>query len=154
MQQAIELVGILHDRDALEAREKRRRFIAGDGFVAWPGPALRTFIDEFIVNNRMTGGGFVIGGADGDALRHRPAHPVLHRRPRRDRAPAAVRAIPTAAPKSDIHEVSVEAGHFGIVGSRSLAVTWPTVREWCLWRDGDGEQPAHVGACRATRRPR
>ena len=36
----------LHDRQALEKRESRRRFLGGEGFVAWPGPALRDFIDS------------------------------------------------------------------------------------------------------------
>ena len=44
--QLVDFVRKLHDRDALIKRESRRRFLAGEGFVAWPGPALRTFIDE------------------------------------------------------------------------------------------------------------
>ena len=54
------VLGLLHDREALERRESKRRFLAGEGFIAWPGPAFRSFVDEFIVDNRMKRGGFVI----------------------------------------------------------------------------------------------
>ena len=36
----------LHDRSALEKREAKRLFLGGEGFVAWPGPAFRKFVDE------------------------------------------------------------------------------------------------------------
>ena len=62
VQQLTDFVASLHDREKLAARESRRRFLGGEGFVAWPGPAFRTFIDEFIVGNRMASGGFVIEG--------------------------------------------------------------------------------------------
>ena len=52
----------LHDRQALEKREAKRLFLGGEGFVAWPGPAFRKFVDEVIVGNRMASGGFVIDG--------------------------------------------------------------------------------------------
>ena len=60
--QFFEFVSKLHDRSALEKREARRLFLGGQGFVAWPGPALRKFVDEIIVANRMTSGGIVIDG--------------------------------------------------------------------------------------------
>src|SRR5690606_29447851 len=62
LQQVSEFMAKRHDRDALAKRESRRRFVAGEGFVAWPGPALRTFVDEFIVNDRRSAGGFAIPG--------------------------------------------------------------------------------------------
>lgn len=142
LQQMVELLGILHDRDALERRELRRRFIAGEGFVAWPGPALRTFIDEFIVANRMADGGFVINGKTVTLADIRV--PILCFVGTKDEIarPASVRAIARAAPDAEVHEASVAAGHFGlVVGSRSLGVTWPTVLEWCQWRDGRGSMP-------------
>lgn len=145
VQQMIELVGILHDREALGRRESRRRFLAGEGFVAWPGPALRKFVDEFIVANRMADGGFIIGGRTVTLADIRL--PVLCFLGGRDEIarPAAVRAIVTAAPEAEVHEVTVPAGHFGIVvGSRSLAITWPTVRDWVRWREGSGPEPAHL----------
>jgi leucyl aminopeptidase (aminopeptidase T) len=44
-------------------------------------------------------------------------------------APAAgVRAIRRAAPRADVYELALPAGHFGlVVGSRANAVTWPAV---------------------------
>lgn len=144
--QLIEFVRKLHDRQALEKREARRLFLGGEGFVAWPGPALRKFIDEIIVANRMTSGGIVIDGhavtlADIDS-------PILYFVGDRDEMgrPAAVRGIRKAAPAVDaLFEVVVKAGHFGlVVGSTALAITWPTVIEWIRWRDGDGEQPARI----------
>jgi putative long chain acyl-CoA synthase len=142
LQQVSEFLGKLHDRDALVKRESRRRFLAGEGFVAWPGPALRTFIDEFIVNNRMSAGGFVIAGrtvtlADLDV-------PILYFVGERDdiaRA-AAVRGIIEAAPQAELHEVPVPAGHFGlVVGSTAMQKSWPTVVEWIAWRELGGPRP-------------
>jgi putative long chain acyl-CoA synthase len=142
LQQVSEFLGKLHDRDALVKRESRRRFLAGEGFVAWPGPALRTFIDEFIVNNRMSAGGFVIAGrtvtlSDLDV-------PILYFLGERDEIAraAAVRGIVEAAPKAEIHEVSLPAGHFGlVVGSTAMQKSWPTVIEWVAWRELGGPQP-------------
>ena len=147
VQQFVELFGILHDRDALELREKRRRFIAGEGFVSWPGPALRTFVDEFVVNNRMTDGGFVINGRT--VTLSSLTLPILCFLGGRDEIarPASVRAIRDAAPNAQVSELEVMAGHFGlVVGSRSLAVTWPTVRDWMQWKDGQAEQPEQLRA--------
>ena len=58
-------------------------------------------------------------------------------------APArGVRAIRLAAPRADVHELALAAGHFGlVVGSTSNAVTWPTVAGWARWCDGEGEAP-------------
>jgi putative long chain acyl-CoA synthase len=58
-------------------------------------------------------------------------------------APAAgVRAIRQAAPRADVYELCVNAGHFGlVVGSSSREVTWPTVAGWMHWRAGDEEAP-------------
>tara|TARA_R110002096_G_scaffold436021_1_gene665180 strand:+ start:33702 stop:36665 length:2964 start_codon:yes stop_codon:yes gene_type:complete len=143
LSQFTDFLGKLHDRQALEKREAKRLFLRGDGFVAWPGPAFRTFVDEFIVANRMATGGFVIDGrtvslADIEC-------PVLCFVGERDEmaSPAAVRAIHAAAPNAEISEVPVVAGHFGlVVGSESLRLTWPTVVEWVRWRDGEGAMPA------------
>lgn len=144
--QIFDFVSKLHDRTALEKREARRLFLGGQGFVAWPGPALRKFVDEIIVANRMTSGGIVIDGhsvtlADIDS-------PILYFVGERDEMgrPAAVRGIRKAAPAvSELYEVSVKAGHFGlVVGSTALAITWPTVVEWIRWRDGEGAPPARL----------
>jgi len=60
--QLVDFVRNLHDREALEKREAKRLFLGGAGFVAWPGPAFRKFVDELIVGNRLQSGGFVIDG--------------------------------------------------------------------------------------------
>lgn len=145
LKQIFGLLGVLPNRDKLLQREPKRRFLGGEGFVAWPGPALRKFIDEMVVNNRMASGGFVIDGktvslADIDC-------PILCFVGSRDdmARPAAVRAIRRAAPNAEIHELTIDAGHFGlVVGRRAMQETWPTVAEWIEWRDG---------GARATDRP-
>jgi putative long chain acyl-CoA synthase len=76
-QQLVEFVGNLHDRQALERRESRRRFLGGEGFVAWPGPAFRKFVDEFIVGNRMAQGRLRHRGAHRHPLRPHLPHPLL-----------------------------------------------------------------------------
>ncbi len=132
----------LHDRDALLPREGQRRFLEADGWVAWPGPAMADFLQQFINHNRMLEGGFVVDDrlltlADIDS-------PILSVLGAVDEiAPAAgVRAIRLAAPRADIHELALEAGHFGlVVGSTANQITWPTVAGWVRWRDGEGEQP-------------
>ncbi len=147
IKQRIDFVRSLHDRSALVRRESRRRFLGGEGFVAWPGPALRSFLDDFIVHNRMLSGGFVIDGrtvtlADIDK-------PILAFLGTTDEfaRPPTVRAITTAAPASDVSLVTVRAGHFGlVVGSRAMAHTWPTVADWILWRDNRGPRPEALDA--------
>ncbi len=133
----------VHDRDALIRAESRRRFLGGEGFVAWPGPALRTFVDEFIVHNRMASGGFVIDGQP--VTLADISCPVLYFVGLRDelaRAPA-VRAIESAAPRARHFGIDVRAGHFGlVVGSSALRVSWPTVAEWVRWNDAGGALPS------------
>jgi len=148
--QIFDFVAKLHDRSALEKREARRLFLGGQGFVAWPGPALRKFVDEIVVANRMTSGGIVI---DGQTVSLADIHsPILYFLGERDEMgrPAAVRGIRKAVPAVDeLYEVSVKAGHFGlVVGSTALAVTWPTVVEWIRWRDGEGAAPPRLQAAR------
>jgi putative long chain acyl-CoA synthase len=142
LEQITEFLAKLHDRDALIKRESRRRFLAGEGFVAWPGPALRTFIDDFIVANRMSAGGFVIAGRTASLADINV--PILSFYGQRDdiaRA-AAVQAITKAAPLAEVHQLALPAGHFGlVVGSTAMRMSWPTVAEWVLWRDGGGPQP-------------
>lgn len=142
--QLLDFVRKLHDRQALEKREAKRLFLRGQGFVAWPGPALRKFVDEIIVGNRMSSGGFVIDGhtvtlADITC-------PILYFFGDRDTMgrPAAVRGIRKAAPGvAELHEVELRAGHFGlVVGSSALNVTWPTTIGWIRWLAGEGERPA------------
>jgi putative long chain acyl-CoA synthase len=141
--QLIDFVRNLHDRSALEKREAKRSFLAGDGFVAWPGPAFRKFVDDMVVANRMASGGFVVDGAT--VTLADITCPVLYFVGDRDEMgrPAAVRGIRRAAPHAEtMREVMVEAGHFGlVVGSTALRVTWPTVIGWMRWREGRGVEP-------------
>ncbi|MCA9628034.1 MAG: alpha/beta fold hydrolase [Myxococcales bacterium] len=141
-QQLVDFVLNLHDRQALEKRESRRRFLGGEGFVAWPGPALRKFIDEFVVHNRLASGGFVIDGRSVTLADIRC--PVLAFVGERDdiARPPSVRAIANAAPNAEVYEIPLPAGHFGlVVGSTSLRQTWPSVVQWLRWREGLGELP-------------
>ncbi|RYE82664.1 MAG: alpha/beta fold hydrolase, partial [Myxococcales bacterium] len=103
------LLGLASDKQAMRdaANEPKRRFLNGEGFVAWPGPAFRKFVDDMIVNNRMASGGFVIAGRTVALADIRC--PVLYFVGRRDEIafPAAVRAIRKAAPEAEMHEVTV-----------------------------------------------
>ncbi len=145
--QLVEFLSLLHDRQALEKRENRRRFLAGEGFVAWPGPALRKFFDEFVVHNRLVSGGFVIDGKTVSLADI--ACPVLCFVGSRDEfaRPASVRAIRAAAPRAEVSEVTLSAGHFGlVVGSTANRTTWPRVAEWMRWLEGRGTRPLELAA--------
>jgi putative long chain acyl-CoA synthase len=141
----LEFVLQLHDREALLPRERQRRFLEAEGWVAWPGPAMADFLRQFIAHNRMLEGGFVIEDrlltlADIEC-------PILSVVGTVDEiAPAAgVRAIRLAAPRAEVYELALRAGHFGlVVGSTSNVVTWPTVAAWAHWRSGQGELPERV----------
>ncbi len=140
--QLIDFVRKLHDRQALEKREARRRFLGGEGFVAWPGPALKKFIDEFVVHNRMLSGGFVIDGRTVTLTDIRC--PVLFFVGERDTIAneSAIRAIRRAAPNAELFEVEMRAGHFGlVVGRQAMSFTWPTVANWVRWQEGVGPEP-------------
>ena len=135
----------LHDREALLPREGQRRFLEADGWVAWPGPAMADFLRQFIAHNRMLEGGFVIEDrlvtlADIEC-------PILSVVGTVDEiAPApGVRAIRLAAPRADVYELALQAGHFGlVVGSSANSVSWPTVAGWARWRSGEGQLPAEL----------
>jgi putative long chain acyl-CoA synthase len=141
----VEFILQLHDREALLARERQRRFLEGDGWVAWPGPALADFLRQFVAHNRMLEGGFVI--EDRLVTLADISCPILSVIGTVDQiAPSAgVRAIAYAAPQAEVYELRMAAGHFGlVVGSAAVAQSWPAVAGWTHWRDGEGEQPAEV----------
>lgn len=143
IQQRVEFVRLLHDRSALVRREARRRFLGGEGFVAWPGPAFRDFAHDFVVHNRMLSGGFVIDGKT--VTLADITCPILCFFGSADEiaSPASVRAVSRAAPMAEVSFVELPAGHFGmVVGSRAMQTSWPTVAEWVHYREGEGDKPA------------
>ena len=145
LRQRLQFVRQLHDREALLPRERQRRFLEAEGWVAWPGPALADVIRQFGVHNRLVSGGFVI--EDRMVTLADLTCPIVAFVGETDEiAPArSVRAARWAAPRSDVYEVSLPAGHFGlVVGSTAVEITWPTVAGWLRWRDGEGELPENV----------
>jgi putative long chain acyl-CoA synthase len=135
----------LHDREALLPRERQRRFLESEGFIAYAGPALAELLDQFVAHNRLLEGGFVIDDrlvtlADIDV-------PVLSVVGSSDTIghPDAVRAIRKAAPRAQVYELTLPTGHFGlVVGTRASRETWPAVVSWVKWRDGLAELPPHI----------
>lgn len=145
IRQRIDFVRQLHDRDALLPRERQRRFLQQDGWVAWPGPALAELMQQIVSHNRMLAGGFVIG--DRSITLADMTCPLLCFVGDSDEIanPNVVRAVRKAAPRAEIYEASLEAGHFGlVVGSGATEVTWPTVADWVHWREGGGDLPEQV----------
>lgn len=137
----------LHDREALLPREQQRRFLDSEGWIAWSGPAIAELLKQFVSHNRMMTGGFAIQGqlvtlADITC-------PVLAFVGEVDDIgqPPAVRGIKRAAPKADVYESLIRAGHFGlVVGSKASTITWPTVADWALWVSGREPKPANIVA--------
>jgi putative long chain acyl-CoA synthase len=145
IKQLIGLMGLIHDRGALERQEPKRRFLGGEGFVAWPGPALRKFIDEVVVANRLKSGGLVINGRTTSLLQIDV--PILYFFGERDDVarPAAVKAISKAAPNALNYGASISAGHFGlVVGSTAFEHTWPTVVAWVRGVDQGATPPVKM----------
>ena len=142
LRQRLQFLRRLHDREALLPRERQRRFMEVEGWVAWPGPALAEVIQQFGVHNRLVSGGFVIEDrlvtlADMDC-------PVLVFYGTNDdiAPPHTVRAVRNAAPRSEVYEAALPAGHFGlVVGTTAVERTWPTVAAWTRWRDRGGPRP-------------
>jgi putative long chain acyl-CoA synthase len=140
----------LHDREALLPREQQRRFLEVEGWVAWSGPAVAELLRQFVVHNRMMDGGAAI---DGTLITLAEITcPVLAFVGEVDDIgqPSAVRGIRRAAPRAEVSEVLLRAGHFGlVVGSTAATHTWPTVGKWVLWQDGRGPRPQDVHAMEA-----
>jgi putative long chain acyl-CoA synthase len=56
-----------------------------------------------------------------------------------------VRGIHRAAPRAEIWERELRAGHFGlVVGSKAAEITWPGVAAWLDWREGRGGRPEGI----------
>ncbi|MEW2358358.1 AMP-binding protein [Spirillospora sp. NPDC029432] len=132
----------LHDRERLALRERQRRFLEREGWVSWPGPALAEFVRQFIAHNRMLTGGFVIG--DRLVTLADISCPVLTFVGEVDEiaSPEMVRGIRRAAPRAEVYEAALRAGHFGlVVGGQAVAQTWPAVAGWVRWREDGAELP-------------
>ena len=100
---------------------------------------------QFVQHNRMLRGGFVI--EDRLVTLADIACPVLIFVGTVDEIapPASVRPISLAAPRAEVYEYALQAGHFGlVVGSAATKQTWPTVAGWAKWREGTGELPEGV----------
>lgn len=141
----IDFLRQLHDREALLGREKQRRFLEAEGWVAWSGPAIVELLRQFVVHNRMMTGGFVIG--DRLVTLADITCPILAFVGEVDDIgrPAAVRGIGRAAPRAQVYEHPVHAGHFGlVVGTTANKVTWPAVADWVRWHEQGGEAPPGI----------
>nr|WP_169727328.1 alpha/beta fold hydrolase [Segniliparus rugosus] len=128
----------LHDRELLLPRERQRRFLMSDGWLATSGPALADFIKAFVVHNRMMTGGLVINGVP--VTLAEVTCPVLAFVGSYDAIarPPTVRALPKVASRAAVWEKEIPAGHFGlVVGSLSEREVWPTVAEWIRWQAGE-----------------
>ena len=141
----VDFVRRLGDREALLPRERQRQFLEVDGWVAYPAPAIAELLEQFVAQNRMLSGGFVID--DRLVTLADLTCPVLCFVGEVDEiAPLkAVRGIRRAAPRAEVFEHAMRAGHFGlVVGSSAVAETWPTVAAWMRWREGAGPEPLGI----------
>lgn len=141
----IDFLRQLHNREALLPKERQRRFLEGDGWLGYPGPALSDLLEQFVQHNRMMLGGFVI--RDHPISLAEIKCPILAFVGEVDDIgqPAAVRGIVRAAPNADVYEVSVVAGHFGLVaGSVATRQTWPLVRDWVRWVSAHDDLPEAI----------
>lgn len=145
VRQRVDFLRQLHDRDALLPRERQRRFLQQEGWVAWPGPALAELVSQIVAGNRMLSGGMVIEGRT--VTLADISCPVLCFVGDVDEiaAPAVVRAVRRAAPLAEIYEVGLHAGHFGlVVGSTATESSWPITAAWLAWQEGHGDEPAEI----------
>ena len=102
-------------------------------------------MQQIVAQNRMLAGGFVI--EDRSVTLADLTCPLLCFVGDADEIarPAVVRAVRRAAPRADVYESSLHAGHFGlVVGSTASHTTWPTVAQWMHWREGTAQQPESV----------
>ncbi|MGK8504866.1 acyl-CoA synthetase [Nocardia asiatica] len=135
----------LHDREALLPKERQRRFLNSEGWVGYAGPAAADLLKQFVAHNRLMVGGFVI--RDHPISLAELKCPILAFVGEVDDIgqPAAVRGIVRAAPNAEVYEATLVAGHFGLVaGSTATNHTWPLVRQWVEWMNGDKPLPPEI----------
>lgn len=146
--QRVQYLTALGDRDALLPRERQRRFLANDGWITFPGPAIAEVM-ESMTNDRFVRGGLVF---DGRAVTMADITcPVLIFTGQYDAfaPPRAVRDVVKGLPHTEVWECTLPTGHFGLgVGSRANRETWPTVAEWVEWIGGRGGRPATIADAR------
>ena len=145
VQGRVQFLLALHDRDKLLPRERQRRFLDSEGWTAYSGPAIAELLDQFVTHNRMLEGGFVID--DRLVTLADIALPIMTVVGTTDTIghPDAVRAIRRAAPQAEVYELTLHAGHFGlVVGSKASTETWPAVAEWIRWRLGESPLPENI----------
>jgi len=141
----ISFLGSLHDRDALLQTEEGRSFLGGEGFVAWPGPALNEFLQQMLLGNRLVSGGCIIEGRAITLTEITcPILVVIGSNDEIARA-GSVRGVADAVPNAELFELPAKGGHMGIVvGSGAMKNTWPTIAQWVLWREDKAEQPESI----------
>lgn len=145
VQDRVEFLFALHDREALLPRERQRRFLDSQGWTAYSGPAMAELLQQYIAHNRMLDGGFVID--DRLVTLADITVPVLTFVGTRDTIghPDSVRGIRRAAPRADVYEVTLPTGHFGlVVGSAAEETSWPAVAGWVAWRAGTADLPPEI----------
>ena len=87
-----------------------------DGWVAWPGPALAEFVQPVRRAQPDARGRVRDRRPAAHARRHRAVRSCRSWGPStRSRRPPGVRAIRRAAPRADVYELALPAGHFGLV---------------------------------------
>lgn len=152
VQQRIDFARRLYDREALQKREGMRRFMGGEGWTAFPGPALADLLKQLVAQNRLLQGGLVIN--EQTITLADITCPILAFVGLSDSIapPRTVRAIYAAAPQADCYQVKVPTGHFGlVVGSRANEGTWPAVLEWLAWSENRGALPSSASRLRERR---
>ena len=145
VQDRVEFLFALHDREALLPRERQRRFLDSQGWTAYSGPAMAELLQQYIAHNRMLEGGFVID--DRLVTLADITVPVLTFVGTRDTIghPDSVRGIRRAAPRAEVYEVTLPTGHFGlVVGSAAEEISWPAVAGWIAWRAGTADLPPEI----------
>lgn len=141
----VSFLGSLHDRDALLQTEEGRSFLGGEGFVAWPGPALNEFLQQLLLGNRLVSGGCIIENRVISLTEITcPILVVIGSNDEIARA-GSVRGVADAVPNAELFELPVKGGHMGIVvGSGAMKNTWPTIAHWVQWREGKAKQPDSI----------